>query len=247
VKLEIKGIPPEWISISPYKIDRLAPGEEKEFLVFIKPPPAAKEGVYQIKVKAKDAVESNEETALFLLSKDERGLVSMLYEQAMKAKEKAEQTLSLSCLDISEIKTLVTEGNKLIQLGKEFMDREEYKKSQEVLLEAIKNYESVIEKANILMQVRYEKIRPFVLPPFINSFKNAKLRLDNAYSEKNYPEFCQSLSNTTKYIAYSIAEVTIFSILLILLAVYAYYEYKKYKERKVEERLKEIKKRLGET
>jgi len=247
IKLEIKGVPPEWITVSPYKIDRLVPGEEKEFLVFIKPPLAAKEGVYQIKVKAKDAVESNEETALLLLSKDERGLTLMLYEQSMKAKQKAEQTLSLTCLDISEIKTLMVEGDNLMKLGKDYMDGEEYKKSQEVLLEAIKVYESVVEKANILMLARYEKIKPFVLPPFINSFKKAKLRLDIVYSEKNYLEFCPSLSNATKYIAYSIAEITILLLLLILLAIYAYHEYKKYRERKVEERLKEIKKRLEET
>jgi hypothetical protein len=244
IKLDITGIPPEWFSTSPVKIDKLYSGEESDFIVFIKPVENAQESIYQIRVKAKNSVESNEEKALFILSKDEKSLALTLYKQAEELKKIAEKTLYLTCLNNSGIKNLVIEGNVLLDLGKKRIEKDDYKKSQEILLDAIDKYETAIQRADVSMKLRYEDLTFFVLPIFKENFNQAKNRMDDSYLNKDYESFCPSLSNVTKYINYSIALTIGLSIAFIYLISYAYRKYKEYRERNIEERLKEIKRRL---
>ncbi len=244
IKLEISGIPPEWLTISPYKIDLIKPGEEKEFLVFIKTPLNAKSAVYQLLIKAKDSVESNQEKALYILSEDEKNLTLMLFNQAAVARSNATRVKYLTCLELKEVLTMLDEAENIFDLAKKYMDKGEYKKSQELFLKSMTDYESVNQKADFLIENRVEKIKLFGLPPFAKTLKEAKIMLDKNVAEKNYENFCENLNKTTKNIIYSIAEICILVILVAVAIYYAYYKYKKYKERKLDEKLKEIQKRL---
>ncbi|MCX8179457.1 MAG: NEW3 domain-containing protein [Candidatus Aenigmarchaeota archaeon] len=246
IKLKVEGLPLEWLTIYPHKIDTLKPGEESDFLVFVKPPPNAKPSVYQAFIKAINSVESNQEKLLFLLSTDEKNLTRMLYEQAKLLKENASKILLLNCLDISSLKMQLDEANSLFEVAEDYMEKEEYKKSQELFLKVISDYEIVLEQANLMMRERYSKVKIFALPPFILSVKKARENVELSLLVKDYQNFCDNLHTLTKYISLSIVELLLLIVLLLLALYLAYKAYKKYRERKVEERLKEIKMRLGQ-
>lgn len=244
IKLKIDGIPQEWVTISPYKIDNLNMGKESEFLVFIKPTLNAEKGVYQLSIKAKNSVESNEEKVLFILSSDDSNLTKMLYDQAIIAKEEAEKTMFLSCLDISELRENLEEANRIFNLAKNYMLQEEYKKSQELFLKAMSDYDSIKEKAYILMQERNSKIKVFGLPPFSNTILRSRENIERSIIQRDYKNFCQNLNQFTLNTSYSIVEAVIIVSLVVYAIYYAYKRYKRYKERKLDERLEAIKKRL---
>ncbi|MFH8080600.1 MAG: NEW3 domain-containing protein [Candidatus Aenigmatarchaeota archaeon] len=247
IKLKVDGVPNEWIYITPYKIDKLKVGEEKSFLVFIKPSLNAKEGVYQVNVKAVNEVESNEERLIFWLSTDERNLTLMLYEKAKMLKKNSSEILLLNCLDISSLKMQMDEANNIFALAEEYMKKEDYKKSQELFLKVIEDYEILMEKANILMKGRYYKVKIFALPPFMKAVRDAKESVEVSIEMKDYKNFCPKINILIKYVSLSLLELFIMIIILLLAIYLAYVAYKKQKERKVEERLKEIKERLGGT
>ncbi|MEM5777117.1 MAG: NEW3 domain-containing protein [Candidatus Aenigmatarchaeota archaeon] len=244
IKLKIDGIPQEWLTVSPYKIDNLNAGKESEFLVFIKPTLNADKGVYQLSIKAKNSVESNEEKVLFILSSDDSNLTKMLYEQALTAKEEAEKTMFLSCLDISELREHLEEANRIFNLAKNYMLQEEYKKSQELFLKAMTDYDVIKEKAYIFMQERNAKIKIFGLPPFLNSIVKSRESIESSIQLRDYKSFCSNLNQFTMNTSYSILEAVAILGFVVYSIYYVYSKYKRYKERKLNDRLEAIKKRL---
>ncbi|MEM5776847.1 MAG: hypothetical protein QXJ06_00165 [Candidatus Aenigmatarchaeota archaeon] len=244
IKLFIEGIPKEWVTISPYKIDKLSVREESEFLIFIKTPKNTKSGIYELLIKAKDSVESNQEKVLFILSEDEKNLTKTIYEQALIYKEDANKIVQLKCLDISQLEAELYETNKIFDMAKAYMDDGEYKKSQELFLKTIDDYEKIVEKVFVLMIVRQNKLREFGLLPFAKEVKQSKLNMEASIRDRDYETFCSSLERFSKNVSYSLVEAVFIVSFAIFAVYYAYHSYKKYREKKVEERLKEIKKRL---
>ncbi|MCX8179027.1 MAG: NEW3 domain-containing protein [Candidatus Aenigmarchaeota archaeon] len=245
IKLQIDGIPLEWITVSPYKVDKIDKGQSADFVVFIKTPLDAKTGVYPFSIKAKNSVESNKENLVFLLSQDEKSLTELLFQESEKYRQNANRTLGMNCIDLSELKVKFQESEKIRELAIDAMLKGEYKKSQEFFLKIISDYESINLKANLLMKERLLGLNMIKIFPFASSITEARDMAEINMKENQYEYFCENVNKIAKYNSYSLAEIIFLSIILILSAWFGYSRYKKMKERRFEEKLKDIKQRLG--
>ncbi|MEM0473256.1 MAG: hypothetical protein QXF88_00865 [Candidatus Aenigmatarchaeota archaeon] len=245
IKLQIDGLPLEWITVSPYKIDIINKGHSADFVVFIKTPLDAKTGVYPFSIKAKNSVESNKENLVFLLSQDEKSLTELLFQESEKYRQNANRTLGMNCIDSSELKTKFQESEKIRDLAIDAMLKGEYKKSQEFFLKIISDYESINLKANLLMEERLLGLNMIKIFPFASSITEARNMAEISMKESHYEYFCENVNKIVKYNSYSLAEIIFLSIILILSVWFGYSRYKKMKERRFEEKLKDIKQRLG--
>lgn len=245
IKLVIDGLPLEWLTLSPYKIDKINAGDKTDIIVFIKTPIDAKQGVYPFSVKAKNSVESNKENLLFIVSQDDEGLAKLLYQEAEKARKNASRTLMMKCIDLTELSQRFVETEKLMDVAIKNLESKEYKKSQELFVKIISDYESVNIKADVLMKERLLKIYPLKIFPFKSKVSEFQNQADYELEKKNYEEFCTSIDHLLKYNSYSLAEIVFLTIFAIIAAIVGYLRYRKFKEKKFEEKLENIKKRLG--
>lgn len=245
IKLEVDGLPLEWITVSPYKIDKLGRGQSADFVIFLKTPLDAKTGIYPFSVKARNSVESNKENLLFLLSQDEKNLTELLYQESEKYRQNANRTLGMDCIDSKELKAKFQEAEKIREFAIDAMIKGEYKKSQEFFIKLISDYESINLKANVLMKERVLSLNAIKIFPFASSITHAQNMAEVNIKESQYEYFCDNVSKIVKYNSYSLAEIIFLLIGLILLAWFGYSRYKKMKEKRFEEKLKDIKQRLG--
>jgi hypothetical protein len=243
VKVSVDGVPKEWLTIYPYKID-LKSGESEEFLVLIKIPENAEEKIYKLNIKATDSVTSNEESLILIVGKDEESLTRLLLEELEGVRLIANRTLQLKCLDIKEMISLFEEGERIRGLGLEEMNAKNYKKTQELFIQAITTYENDITKANVLMDIRLGKIKPFSFFPFSGKIKLSLEILEKNTYDRNYTEFCKSLKDVLRYSLYSILIITFSILIIIAIVVLLIYIYRRRKELDVYMRIRKIRERL---
>jgi len=243
VKISISGISNEWITVYPEKQD-LKAGEQKDFLVIIKTLPNTKEGNYPFKIKAIDDVSSNEESVLLIVGRDEESLTKILYQEVERVRIIANLTLQMSCLEIKDVKLGYEEGEKLRELGIIEMNGKNYKKSQEFFVQALTSYENAINKADVLMDLRFSKLKPFAIFPFSIKIKAKMNALAEALGIRDYSNFCVQLGEITKYSSYSIFTFSLLLLILIIIVFLLFAAYKRRKEREFESKFERIKERL---
>lgn len=243
IKLYVDGIPNEWITIFPYKYN-LNPGEQQDFLVVIKPTETAKEGIYSMRLIANNTIKSNEVDMVFILGMDEESLTLTLYKEVERVRNIANKTIVMSCLEISEINSMLKEGDELRKYGLEEMKNLNYKKAQVFFVQSLTTYENIIIKADVLMYERFSNMKPLSIFPFSQKIKSSMERLAKNVEERDYEEFCNNIEEITKNSIYSIILLIIFFMIIIGNIAILVSIYRRRKERELEERIKKIKERL---
>ncbi len=129
VEISIEEVPSNWIEVIPKAID-IPVGGTQGYLVMINVPSDAKTGVYQLKVKATDDVESNTEILTLIIGKNLKEITDLLLRQYDEVKTLAEKSLLVEdCLDITIIKTIHKDAEYAYQRGLEEYNKEDYAKA----------------------------------------------------------------------------------------------------------------------
>lgn len=247
VKVSIEGIPDDWITIYPKKID-LNSGETKEFLVFIRIPEGVGEGVYELKVTASDEGEktkSKTEILTLFIGRDEESLTRILFEELDIIRGLSEQALNIGCINTNELNPLFDEGERLRSIGIGYMNSDDHKKSQEFFVQAISVFEESISKADFLMEIGFYRAKIFSIFPFSKIIKEKSDLLVKSIEERNYAEYCSLMSEIRKYSLYSILIIILLASILITILVLIIVFYRRRRRKRTIERIDEIKSRLG--
>ena len=213
VKLSIQGISPNWITVTPLKANIKA-GEEKEYQVIINVPRGALTGIYKLRVKATDEVQSNEEILTLIVGKNYKEIADLLLFNLEKIEEARKVLLLEECLDIEDIKVLFKNVDSARERGMVAYNNQSYEEAVAWLSYAIPTSEKVINGGEIVTRVEIDNLKKssFLIPPFFDVEKQFNLA-GNYLEEKNYEEICEPIEKIRKYILFGIA----FWILLILL------------------------------
>jgi hypothetical protein len=88
VNISIEGIPNEWVSVFPPTKDILS-GNVEKYLVVIDVPRVADAGVYQLKIRATDKIESNTLNLTLIIGRNMKEISDLLLKEVEKTlKEK---------------------------------------------------------------------------------------------------------------------------------------------------------------
>jgi hypothetical protein len=243
VELTVEGIPTQWITITPIKTT-IAPNATVDYIALITIPKDADEGIYPLKVKATNEVESNEEVIVLIIGKDIKSAADLLLKELEKIRAKAKETLLLDCLDIGDNIKLFEDAEKIKESGVVEYNNKNYQKSIDLFDYAISLYEKIVNKANVLMKIKSEEIGAFMFPPYTEEIKHSIKILKMYAEEKNYRDFCvyvykiQQLSFYSKIVLVLVILAIIASVALLIMT------YRKKKEWERVETIEKIKERL---
>jgi hypothetical protein len=239
-------VPQEWLTIYPTIAD-IDSKKTSEFLLVIKVPTSAQEGVYTLKVKATDSVESNEKEVSLIIGKNQESLIKLLIGEIEKWRRMAEEALKLKCMDINELITIFGEGEIVRGLGLRDIDSGNLKNAQELLIQAINDYENVVTKADILMELRLQNTKPLISFPLTKRIKLGLEGMERAMRERNYTEFCVDSSTVQMNSTFSILILVSSVLLFICLGFLILILLKKKREKTTAEKMEEIRRRLRRT
>lgn len=247
VNISIKDISKEWISIIPQTKD-IFPGETEKYLIVIDVPRGADTGVYKLRVKATDKVESNTETLTLIIGKDSKEVVDLLLKEIERIKAEAERALLIKkCLDVTVIKTFHEDAEVAYENGMKEYENNNYEKAINWFKYVIPFEKQVVSRTEITIKTELETFNSsrILIPPFYKSEEQFKLS-ETYLKEKNYEKICNPILNIRRFIIIGLifwpGMVIFFVILLIVLFVI--YKIKKQKERIMT--LLKVKKRLEE-
>ena len=247
VKISIEDIPKEWINVSPSLKD-VYPGEEEKYMVTISVPSTTKAGIYKLKVKATDEVESNTIILTLIIGKDLKEIADLLLKELDRIKVEAERALLIKkCLDISAIKTFYDDAEYAIGRGKEEYKKGDYEKAITWFRFAILAEETFIQRVDMTleMELRTSNSSKILIPPFIDS-KEQFLLAENYLAEKNYEKICDPIEKIRRFVLVGLIFWPIMVAVLIILMIILITYYKK-RRRKSEKILMEAKKRIEGT
>ena len=201
VKISIEGIFSDWISITP-SIANIKPGDVQEYLVTIRIPKSARTGIYRLKIKATDLVESNEETLVLVIGENYKQIADLLLEELEDIKEEASRTLLIKkCIDVTVIESIFNDAELALENGKSAYENGDYEKSIDWFEYALSTYKKVLSKADILIKMELEtsKKSKFLIPPFFDAEEQFNLA-ENYLKEKNYEKICEPIEKIRRYI-----------------------------------------------
>jgi len=245
VKISIEGIPKEWINVFPSLKD-VYPGEEEKYMVTISVPNNTEAGVYRLKVKATDEVESNTMILTLIIGKDLKEISDLLLKEIERIKAEAERALLIKkCLDISAIKTFYDDAEYAIGRGKEEYKKVDYEKAIEWFRFAILAEETVIQRVDMTLQMelRTSNSSKILIPPFIGS-KEQFLLAEKYLAEKNYEKICDPIEKIRKFVLVGLFFWPIMIAVLIILMIILIMYFRIIRRRKTEKILMEAKKRI---
>jgi len=246
VKISIEGIPLNWIEIIPTSTDISVKGTQG-YLVMINVPKDAKTGVYQLKVKAIDDVESNTEILTLIIGENLKEIADLLLKEFEDAKSLADKSLLVEdCLDITVIKIIHDDAQYAYQRGLEEYNKENYAKAINWFEYAIPVERKVITRVdiNLEMELRASNTSKIMIPPFYHS-ENQFIQAQAYYEEKDYEKICDPIEEIRKLIMVGLIFwpliVIIFVFIVIIFVIF-------YRRRRKEERagiIERVRERLG--
>jgi tetratricopeptide (TPR) repeat protein len=210
-------------------------------------PKDAEEKIYQLKVKAVDEIESNEETIAFIVGAELKSLANLVRLEMERLEAIANNTFLLNCLDLGDNSILFHEAKRISELGISELELGNYRSAIDLFEYSSNIYEKIIKISDTLMYLKLTQTNPFTFPPFTeNAISNIKT-LTYYAQIKNYKEFCSTLRNIWKYSLYSkivAGALGLFSLLSVILLINAYRTRKKVeilgRLKRIRERLKKI-------
>jgi hypothetical protein len=246
VKISIEGIPSEWIRIFPTTTD-LDIGEVEEYLIVINVPNNATTGIYKLKVKAIDDIESNTVVLTLIIGKNPKEVAELLLKELESVRDETKKSLSIEdCLDITIMKTFYQDAESAFEKGMREYESKNYEGAVNWFEYALPIEKKVVNKVDITLELELETTNTskFLIPPFLKS--KDQFQLAGEYlQEKNYEKICDPIERIRKFILIGLifwpGIVILFIILIILIIML-------YRRRKGEERVKileRVKERLG--
>jgi len=248
IRLSIEWIPLKWISVSPSMSD-ISPGEKQDYLVMIDIPKDTETGLYELKVKATDDVESNTETLKLIIGRNYKEIADLLLIETEKVRIDANESLSVEdCLDITLIKTLFENAEIAYEKALEEHENENYEESINWLEYVIPTYEKVVNTVDIAIEIEIKASEKSLitisnLPSLFNlekDFELARIYLN----EKNYKEVCVPILRMRRLVMISLIFWPGIIILIITLVVVAFIIYRKKKKLEKIITLRKIKRTL---
>jgi hypothetical protein len=195
IKITIEGIPSEWIRIFPTTTD-LDIGEVEEYTVIIDIPKDATSGIYKLKVKATDDIESNTVILTLIIGKDYKEVVELLLEELNDIRTEIKRSLVVEdCINMTTIKTFYQDAELAFEKGVKEYENKNYEGTVNWFEYALPIEKKVVDKVDITLELEIETLNAskpislFVIPSFYRP--EEKLRLAGIYlQEKNYEKIC---------------------------------------------------------
>lgn len=245
VNISIEGIPKEWISVFP-PIKDIFPEEVEKYLVVIDVPRNADSGIYQLRVKATDKVESNTENLTLIIGRNLKEIADLLLKELEGIKAESEKTLLIKkCLDITVIKTFHDDAELAFESGMKEYENKNYEKAINWLIYVIPVEEKVVSKADMTIKTELDTInmsKIFMLPFFK---PEEQFRLSRIYlEEKNYEKICDSILEIRRFIMFNLLFWPGIIIFFVILFIVLFIFYKRKKEEKRTMILLRVKERL---
>ena len=246
VKISIEGIPLNWIEIIPTSTDIPVKGIQG-YLIMINVPSDAKTGVYQLKVKAIDDVESNTEILTLVIGENLKQIVDLLIKEFEDAKNLAEKSLLIEdCLDVTVIKIIHDDAEYAYKRGLEEYNKENYAKAINWFEYAIPAERKVIARVdiNLEMELRASNASKIMIPPFYDP-KKQFIQAQAYYEEKNYEKICDPIEEIRKLIMVGLIFWPLIVIIIVFVVIIFVIFYRR---RRKEERtgiIERVRERLG--
>jgi len=251
IKLSIDGISLRWIAILPYMSD-ISPGEKQDYLVKMSIPENAEPGVYELKVKATDDIESNIKILKLIIGRDPKEVTDLLFLEVEKVRMNANESLLVEeCLDITLIRNLFKDVEKAYDKALKEYENENYEESINWLEYAIPIYEKVVNTVDIALELEIKASEKSLitisnLPSIFELEKEFKLA-KTYLKEKNYKEICIPILRMRRLVMMSLIFWPGIIILIIVLIIVTFVIYRKMRRKERVSTLEEIEKRLKTT
>jgi hypothetical protein len=243
IKLSITGAPIYWMSISPLKAD-IDVGKSEDYLVLIKVPLDASEGVYQLRVKGTDGTESNEEIVFLTVAKDWESLAKNLYLQVNASEEIVMKVKLLGCIDLVDILNEIASSQRMKEVAVKEFESKNWKKAVEYFEYVLDKYDKVIDIANFKMDEEFSRLKPFSFPPFSQAVNENFVELSKNLKERNYKSFCENLAEVKKFSFYSQISLVMVISVLVVCGLIIFLAYRRGVELEPFRRLRKIRERL---
>ena len=246
VNISIEGIPKEWIGVFPQTKD-VSPEEAEKYLVVINVPRSADAGIYQLKVKASDSIESNTMILTLIIGRNLKEIADLLLKELERIKAESDKTLLIKkCLDITVIKTFHDDAELAYGNGMKEYENKNYEKAINWLKYVIPAEKKVVSKADITIKTELDTINAskILMLPFFKLEEQFKLSIIYL-EEKNYEKICDPILKIRRFVMFSLIfwpGIIIFFIILFIL-LFVIYKRKRGETRtmlllRVKERLK---------
>ena len=243
VRILIEGIPSSWFSINPSSAD-IEVGKTSIYSIKIKIPPKTR-GVFNLRVKARNEVESNEEFLTLVVGENYKEVCSLLLQEIEKVKKEVNRALLIEeCMDVTPLKVLYEDAELAFGNGKLEYQRENYEKAIEWFEYSLPQHKKVIDRADISihMELAVSNKSKFLIPPFFDAEEQFNLA-ENYLKEKNYEKICEPIEKIRRYIMSGLIFWPVLSISILIVSVTAFlFHLKKVEREKV---LRKIRERLG--
>jgi len=246
VGTSIEGISSNWIEVIPKPTD-IPVGGTQGYLVMINVPSDAKTGVYQLKVKATDNVESNTEILTLIIGENLKEIADLLLKEFEDAKLMADTSLLVEdCLDVTIIKTIHKDAEYAYQRGLEEYNKKDYAKAINWLEYAIPLERKVISRVdiNLEMELRASNASKIIIPPFYEpeeQFTQAHIYFEG----KDYEEICDPIEEIRKFIMVGLIFWPIIVIIIVFLVVIFVIFYRRKRKEERGGIIERVRERLG--
>ncbi|MFQ6119993.1 MAG: hypothetical protein ACE5KE_08920, partial [Methanosarcinales archaeon] len=231
------------ISIFPSNAN-ITPGTIEDYLVVITVPRDAEVGVYKLKVKATNEVESNTEVLTLVIGRNEKEIADLLLKELERMRAEANESLVIEeCIDVTGIKTYYNEAELSLKNGIEEYENENYPVAINWFEHAIPMEKKVVHRVDIAVEVEIEtsNTSKFVIPPFLEP--EEQFQLASIYlNEKNYEKICDPIVKIRNLVLIGLIfwpAVIIIIIVLIIIFVIIYRRKRRYERAEILERLRE--------
>lgn len=245
VNVSIEGIITDWISVFP-QAKNISPGNAEKYLVIIEIPRIADSGIYQLRVKATDSVESNTENLTLVIGRDLKEISDLLLKEIERIKiESGRALLIQKCLDTTIIKTYQDDANLSLNKGMEEYTKKNYESAINWFEYVVPIEKKIVSKTDSTINTELKTVNgsKFLIPPFYKSDEQFQLA-ENYLTEKNYEKICDSIIKIRKYIIIGFIFWPGMVIFFVILFIIFFVIYKKNREKERESTLMKIKERL---
>jgi len=198
IKITIEGIPSEWIRIFPTTTD-LDTGEVEDYLVVINIPINATPGIYKLKVKATDDIESNIVILTLVIGRDPKEVAELLMKELEGIRIESKKSLLIEdCIDVTVIKIFYQDAESAFEKGVKEYENKNYEGAVNWFEYALPIEKKVVDKVDITLELEIETLNAskpislFIIPSFYRP--EEKIQLAGIYlQEKNYEKICDPI------------------------------------------------------
>ncbi len=246
VKISIEGISSDWIETIP-SIMTIPEKRIQGYLVMINVPSYTKTGIYRLKVKATDSIESNSENLTLVIGANIEEIANLMLIEYQKLLKEATQSLLVEdCLDVTFMKIMHEDAQLAFGRGLEEYEKKNYAQAINWFEYAIPLEQKVIARVDISveMELLASNTSKIIIPPFYEP-EEQFIRAQAYLEEKNYEEVCDPIEKIRKFIMVGLIFWPGIVIIIVLIVIFSVFYYR-YKRRRQRSRiLEEVRKRIN--